>query len=303
MAVASGTATDYLDLLSKVKVHLTDPALLGTEVWTVKRWQNSGAPSENELILVGSGLAGDDEVYIGVSGFFNAASDYYSWRVNGFTSYSAGQDFDSQPGAIPRASYPPVLPLWNSSITYWLIANGRRIVLITKVSTVYEALYLGFIHPYATPGQFAYPLVVGGSLVGYNSNRYSYTGNEHRWFGDPKQDTTTYTSLALRGPAGSWKRGNNASSTGVHTFPYYQGGTDMTRTDLTCSGLFYLLMPVMIYEDSPTNNVYGELDGCYWLTGKDNSAENMVTISGQDYMVVPNTYRSGQSDYWAIKLY
>ena len=56
------------------------------------------------------------------------------------------------------------------------MANGRRIVMVAKTGTYYEMMHLGLFRLYATPGQYPYPLLVGGT---YNSstrwsNSYQY---------------------------------------------------------------------------------------------------------------------------------
>lgn len=311
MAMVSGTATDYLDLLDQVRSYITSSGFLATQAWTVKRWQNSGSDSgaENELILLGSGLSGGDEIYVGVSGYYSVGGDYYNWRLNAFTGFDAGRDFDSQLGAI-LSTYGggPVVPMWNSSMTYWLVANGRRIILVTKVSGRYEAMYLGFILPYATPTQFPYPVLVGGSLAVYTANRWSEDSNLHRHFVDPITGALTgYSPARLRKPDGTWGRIINYQDTNVplKTWPYNAAASySPLRVATTLSG-DYTLFPILIYEGATggsTYNVYGELDGCYWVTGWNNAAENVITISGDNYLVVQNVYRTGLSDYWALKL-
>lgn len=67
MAYETGTATDYLDLLDKLRVFLTSNASLvaAGQQWQVLRWQtdNNG---EKELILKAPGLAGTDNIYCGI---------------------------------------------------------------------------------------------------------------------------------------------------------------------------------------------------------------------------------------------
>lgn len=46
----------------------------------------------------------------------------------------------------------------------------------------------------------------------------------------------------------------------------------------------------------------GELDGMYSVPGYGNSVENIITANGVDHLVVQDVYRTGYSDYWALKL-
>lgn len=44
----------------------------------------------------------------------------------------------------PTVTY---VTLWDSSIPYWLIANGRRFILVAKVSTTYPLLTADLLMP------------------------------------------------------------------------------------------------------------------------------------------------------------
>jgi hypothetical protein len=78
--------------------------------------------------------------------------------------------------------------LWDASIPYWFVVNGRRVVVVAKLNTQYEIAYLGFVDPYFTPDQWPYPLAIGGALAFGASIpnwhdtawRWSNTSNDHR---------------------------------------------------------------------------------------------------------------------------
>ena len=44
------------------------------------------------------------------------------------------------------------------------------------------------------------------------------------------------------------------------------------------------------------------MDGCYAVPGFNNTAENIISINGIDHLVVQEVFRTGYSDYWALKL-
>jgi hypothetical protein len=112
------------------------------------------------LSLKGPG-GGSDEIFVNLETDYSVSGDWYNWRLYGATGFIAGNvlDFATQPGT----SLPVGLSLWQASIPYWFIANGRRFMVIAKINTTYHALYAGFILPYATPSQYPYPLMIGGS--------------------------------------------------------------------------------------------------------------------------------------------
>ena len=125
-------------------------------------WVSERAIAGSEHIWKAPGNDDASGIYVGVLRFTDVGADYDNLRLGGFTGFDIGQAFADQPGAVTR----PVLPLLRvGSMPYWFVANGRRVVIIAKVSTTYESAYLGFIDTYANPNQFAYPLAVGGSMA------------------------------------------------------------------------------------------------------------------------------------------
>jgi hypothetical protein len=336
MAYEIGVATDYKDLLARMQDFLNNPGraiasgdtsiselqpMSSGEFWQIKRW-NTNYDGDNgiEMILQGLGSSGDDEIYIGVQTYYHAGDDYYNWRLQGFTGYSAGQDFDSQPGAMTDApNYNPKVTLWNSSIPYWFVGNGRRFAMIAKVSTVYVACYMGFLLPYGIPNQIPYPLAIGGSSVGYESDakRWSGLAAEHRNYYDTSEDGSDRSSLRVLN-FGTWidvfnylnteTAGSAVSS--VCTWPYMHSDNSSTgyywnhwwellRENIDDS---YPLFPVVIHGSSPEKNIYGELQGIYAIPGFGVSAEDEIEVNGDRYIVTQNVHRTGTHVYMAMKL-
>jgi hypothetical protein len=282
-------------------------------------WVSQRATAGSEYIWKAPGNDAASSIYAGILRFTDVGADYDNWRLGGFTGFDSGQAFASQPGALTR----PVVPLLRvGSMPYWFVANGRRVVMIAKISTVYEAMYLGFFNTYANPNQHAYPLIVGGSMSWTNepaSNsvnwRWSYTGTEHRAFGigstSISTDYNTYP-LRMRRPDGIFQGfcSQRSSSTSVgYLFPY---GYDFSNTMANLDG-GYSLLPIVLHSDDGAPGVYpgitvsnpqqwGELDGVLAVTGHGNAAENTVTIGRTKYPVVQNVNRTTKTDYFAVKL-
>jgi hypothetical protein len=312
MAYETGTATSHKDLLSKLYTFLTTNAALvaAGQNWTAHRWSTSG---DYELILEGPGLAGSDEIFVGIKTYESSGDDYYNWRLQGFTGYSSGAAFDAQPGAM--ASYPPGLALTNSSMPYWFVADGRRFVAAALVSTVYEAAYMGFLLPYGLPSQLPYPLVVGGSITGQNGHRWSTQNVTHRQFTDPGaytgNDNEAVIFSTLRLLHGSWLSIRNKYSGDTYTsrqkMELWPKGDDYSARariiDLR-PGVDggYPLFPLIPVQSSPDRNVFGELTGCFAVTGFGLTAGDTITVGSDDYLVIPNVYRADVADYWALKL-
>ena len=93
MAFTSGTATDYLDLLNRLKQFVTQDMLPANERWTVLRWV-PGPPAE--LVLQGPGLAGTDQINVGI--LSEAGADYgnrlYLWTPNPVQPGSSVSHYD-----------------------------------------------------------------------------------------------------------------------------------------------------------------------------------------------------------------
>jgi hypothetical protein len=236
-----------------------------------------------------------------MSAFSSVGGDYFNWRLGGFTGYDSGLAFASQPGTMTR----PVLTLWNSTIPYWLVGNGRRLVLVAKVSTVYVCAYLGLLDTtYATSGQWPYPLVVAGNMAwetepsaGSSNWRWSYSGEESRNLWCPYAGSSTAenaSQIRVRRSDGTW-RGFGLQQAGS-VYPYRNSMTDL-RAGLDGT---YPLLPIILSESTP--NVLGELGPLFGTTGHALGAESVIEVGSDDYLLIPNVNRSGQSDFAALLL-
>lgn len=268
MAFTSGVATDYLDLLNRLKQFVTQDMLPANERWSVLHWK-PGPPAE--LVLQGPGLAGTDQINVGIRSV--AGADYGNWELRGYVAWNPALPFDSQ----YKQSKAYYAMLMQSAMPYWIVANGRRIVMVAKTSTYYEMMYLGLFLPYATPAQYPYPLLIAGS---YNQSvRYSETGYRYSF---TKVPSSYSYCMSYYTPAGTWKDY-------MAIWPYDIG--DMRE----CPDGSYPLLPVII-------DGLGEVDGVYVVPGYQNASENIITVDGVNYLVVQNVNRTGYNDYSAVKL-
>jgi hypothetical protein len=305
MAYQTGTANDYRDLLDKLRTFVV------ANGWQIKRWEQK---EEDELILQGPGSAGKDQIFVGIKTYSDKDQDYFNWRLQGMIGFDSNFAFDEQPGAIP--SIPPAMALWNKSIPYWLVVNARRFVLVTKISTVYMGLYLGFLKVYGSPGQYPYPLMVGGSLAPIANKtieRWSDENGALRCFVDPGTNNNTNASLVQRKLDGHWQYYANRN----YRENYAYGGTFFHNTWPACKntvekvreglGGEHVLFPITLIEQfnvskNTEHNTWGELEGCFHVSGFGISAEDTLTVSGKTYLLIPNVYRTGINDYWALLL-
>lgn len=271
-------------------------------------WVAVRSVAGSEYIWRAPGNANTDAIYVGAKTFTDSGADYFNWRLGGFTGYASGNSFTAQPGGMTG----PILPLWNSNTPYWFVADGKRCIVVAKVSTVFESAYLGFIDPYPSPGQWAYPLAVGGSMAWYSEPaagsvnwRWSYTGVEHTafWHGLTVQIVDASGTLRLRKVDGAW-RGFGSSFVASATYPGAMWPWAASMTDLrpNLDGSYPLLPIIPTENDGTVQTVFGELPGAMATTGHLNASENSITVGRETWLVVQNAHRTTKTDYAAIRL-
>lgn len=301
-------ATDYADLLSKLITFAT------ANGWT--QLENSA----DKTVLQGEG-AGSDEIIVAIQKYADVGTDSQGWFLNGYTGYQSGLTFLQQPGALPEytsgsAVAYPSLPLWNSTIPYWFIVSSRRIIVVAKIATTYHMAYLGWYLPFASPNQYPYPLMIGGSVAKNSSTakpRYSNASSPAGSFWSGRN--TSPPTLMNQLPGGTWKFTTNAqvSPTFLTTqaqeqglFPYNQTvDYSIANMQPALDGSAVLTPITWVIGSSGTpelKGAYGELDGLYHLSGVSRASEDIITIASDDYLVVQDIFRTGVSDFVAVKL-
>lgn len=251
--------------------------------------------ADQECALKGKGAAGTDEIYVNLYTRSDDSSDIFNLVVRGATGFDPTLSANSQPG---QSSANKAMLLWELPITYWFFANGRRFIVIAKVSTSYESMYAGLGMPYGLPTEFPYMLVIGASSSD-PSLRFSDTSNNHTSFWNPGQNSGSAgtSCLEMRDTAGIWQSFTNYYT--INGFVYPTNAVSMFTERPPPDGS-YALTPLVLY--TPGANVYGELDGAYHVSGFANASENTITIGSDDYLVVQSSNRTGSTDYVAIKL-
>lgn len=262
-------------------------------------WQVNNPDSEwnGRLYLQGPGLAGTDEVHMVIENDVNATEDYYNLNFKGMIDYNSVEHLapNNQPGISGMCS----MQFWDDDITYWVIADGRRFILLAKVSTVYQSGYFGFYLPYATPGQLPYPIIIGGT---YSTTglRWSSESVNHRGVFDPATN-----NVRLRKINGNWLSIRNKYQSGASEITEYKSNIGPWNSNQTVRENIdgsYAIEASEIYSDDDGGNVFGSLDGIFWISGFSNASENALTIGGDEYIVIQNVFRTGFSDYMAVRL-
>ena len=314
MAWTINTATDFQHLLEQLKNFAT-----GSCGWTVDEWDTAyDTGSEYKLIMHGPG-SGADEIYVGARTYRSVGLDYYNWSLQGFTGYSALNDFDDQAGAISNTLKPGV-KLWDSSIPYWFVGNGRRIMGVAKVSNTYQAFYLGWFLPYGLPTEFTYPLTVGGSYSGRdltNAGRFSqsdYSGNyPDGYYNESSQassmhvltnDWNRFGGVEVTRCCWPWMSqdaGDTKSSEGSASNYRNENGF-WYRLQKNFDGSYPMFPATLTYID-PFVSILGELEGVMAVPGWGLAPEDVISHDGDTYIVFPTSLDSPENwEFFAMKM-
>lgn len=297
MAYEIGTATDYTDLLAKLKTFVTTNADLvaAGQEWTMVR-----EDTIDEVIFKAPGLSTTEEIYLGFRRIENIGTGLYTYDIAGFTGYSSSASFDNQPGRV--ATKDTYFPGWQNSTPYWFIANGQRVVIVAKVNTRYMSMYLGKFLPYGTPNQYPYPVM---SLGMTNSNSAIYSSTLNRAMGTG----TNYGTLYL--PSGvlvTINSGALATATSCQVHPL-GGPANLYSVANYCSfakfdsGEVNLVnLTIMFGAYYAEKALLGEYDGVFYVTGDGMSSETIVTVNAVDYLVFQDAGLTGRMNYFAVRL-
>lgn len=331
MAYVTGTATSHTDLYSKLIEFLTenDDLVNDNQEWEVV-W--TGSEHNGEVVLRGPGLAGLDTIYVGISRFYDLVLDNIYFQVRGMTGVI---DVAEQVQQHVNVSQAVRFFADQNPLQYWFVANGRRFVVVTKMSTVYSACYAGLYHPYATPLNYPYPMFIGGSSGSGADDPLNWrvSGNYHRHFIDPAFSLSNLananSSARLLTPMAEWLRGLNLDQSsllsqgqtesntgffvGPRVFGYGHAATPSSgnyrisyrqanQRIRDAFGEGHLLTPISLTSRTPSNQTWGILDGVFDVSGYMNSSENIIEVDEKEYLVVQNVFRTDVGNYWALAL-
>jgi hypothetical protein len=287
--------------------------------WTTLRYVNTG--NNYELILKGVGLSGSEEIFVGFRSYFSTSGDYYNIDCGVFIGYIAANTFFAQPGAQIYS-----VPAHNNAVTYFITANAQRITGCFKVGTpVYEHFYVGKFFPYARPGEYPSPLVVGAMLDASAATRFDNTSQVFPYPG--YRYSISNIKFRQRDQAGNWIQPNCYPFMQYNSTNNALAGPQGSNT-LVPAGSYYQVEPIILYQDDNSvnpSNVWGELDGIYFCSGFNNGVENVVQIggssvvdqtgmtvlqavdaiiavSGRALVMLQNVYRTSWRDFIAMEM-
>lgn len=321
MAFTTGTATDYVDLLDKLRLYLV------AQGWTQQAWTpGTISGGGGKLNVRGPGAGVDRQVFIEIRTESNLTNAFYGWKLRGATGFDAGAAEAGQPGSQGAPSY---FNLWQNAITYWFYVNDRRFIVVAKMGSVYCSMHCGFFLPWADPSAYPFPLYIGGTFGQLDA--YNVGNSANRFFADPGgwvSGSTPGAGAWVRSPGGQWRPVTNhrpstendfmvqGTTTSAMCFifpfsvgeqhsqsygPVYNGGGSpqmwdnvvRTRQNETC------LFPLSIH--SSVEPPFGALDGVYVLPGIGVATEQAIVSGGRNFKAFQNIFRSSPNDFIVIE--
>jgi hypothetical protein len=312
-AYTSGTATDYNDLLTKLRDFLTTDATLvaANEHWVVEKEDPTVATytmtgvagtqtytgSFRDIYMRAPGLSQTDNIYINFRRYQNSVTSLYNWAISGATGYEASSKWESQPNNSLVSGHFSYISLPNAAINYTIVANGRRFLMYVSFEGDTYVIYCGYILPYGLPSEYPYPLFISGTT---SSIEITYSNSTVQNF----YANTSSTRSALRQPNGVWRATGGSETTNITSWPWKVAGSTYWNLLGNLDGSFTLL-PSRVYCEADNGNVWGEYEGLYYVT-KVGAANNLaagdtITIDAVVYLVAQNGQQLDDNEYCAIR--
>lgn len=288
MAYIESTATNFNDLLNKLKIDLVN-----------NNWKNvldATVSSSRELFFKNNSTntsIGFKEV--------SSSPDYFNLYLSVVKNYSSSFDFFNQLGSIKQnpentseiSNKMPVLSLVNTPMNYWAFIDDTRLILVVKCNTSYNSAYLGRFEQYGSPGQYPNAFFCGGNASS-ETMLNSSTSSENECFLFEKSNRGSLSGARFSKYDGNWQIIKNSSNNDGDIYPT----RDLGLLNSYTTNLKYDLESIVLYSDISAS---GELKNIFWVAGRGLSAEAIITIDLIEYIVFPNIFRTTNKDFYCIK--
>lgn len=302
MAYTTGEATNHLNLLEIVRDYLVDEVN-----WTQVGGQTGGVSAGDFVSLRGPGLGGDDQIYLSLSAYSNAPAAHYALGLRGHTAYNTSVPSPDPPGLNSPWTY---LPLVNATIRYWIVASGRRFILVAKSNNRYDVFYGGFLLPEHLPGDWPYPMLIGGSSTTYRQS--SDDAVQHSNFWRAPGTGFVFTPEQLWRPIENVQTTSNVNDgveapteSGRLMTPDWKTNVGYRRLTRTIDGAPWMTrgrLAQYATDELSARNFLGHFDGVFFTPSTGAVIESTIEHEGVDHLVVSNVYRNSVGQVAAIRL-
>jgi len=288
-------ATDTFTITSTVT------SVAAADRWVLDRW-NPDDLSSIGTALIWHGLGdGTEAIHTGIRLHANVPSSIWNWKLRNYTGFSSGGDWETQPGTSPEY----FTAFWDNDMTYWFAGSARRYLVSAKVSTTFHSLYQGLFLPFGSPDEYPFPSIV----MGEKDDEEAWSSTASDFHSMPESNLNS----ALRNTAGTWLVGSNLTlAANFHLWPNQTAfsaiGTVWDNAE-NFDGGDHQLMPLLLAQ-GPTDGAsivlsvetLGVLDGANIVTGFGNSSETVLSISGTDWVVFQDIFRTARENLWAMEM-
>lgn len=299
---------------TKYRLHITEIVSSSLYLGAVRLRRSDNVDAAfSQTIWEAPGNDGDSAILCGAHLFERQDADYFNMEVASFDGFLATSLWRNQAGFHGNL----YVPMWDASIPYWFVADGRRAIVVAKLNTQYEVAYFGLLDCYFSPEQWPYPVALGGSLAlgdtvpAWNDDdwRWSNADNEHRAFplsGPPNGSVADvgYRQMRVRGLDGTWL-GFDGTVGGTHYSSFanrnviwpYISGLELLDANLDGS---YTRFPLMLNAETP--NTIGQPIGVACVTGQGLTSETLMRDGQIDWMALHNIFRTDRDEFYAVAL-
>lgn len=251
---------------------------------------------------------GTDKIYIMLD-MHNYTETQDRMTIDSSVGYDSNLASFEQPGSLQQwfksdgktvPNVPQFCVTSNERFFYWIFCDTYRIIVVCRMSIVYESMYLGFINPIASERQYPYPMYVCGNTT---VNGSSWPDNKNGSFIFPESNNGF-----LRRADGTWRafnatKPNPSPSSDGTVFPYNAHNERLIpnyKEDGSINQDNFLLIPIMLQTNNPVD-VNGLLRGCHWISGtRDIDAERILAYGANQYIVFDTKQDRGPNSYFAI---
>ena len=235
----------------------------------------------------------------------NTSLNYYTMTACAARAYVVDKGVSDQLTDNVHGARWVTISLWHTDMKYWFIANGRRFIIVVKVSNRYATMYCGFIKPSGTDLEYPYPLLIGGNHTLTDSPYTNdYTGTNRSFF-NPQASGSGSSSSMIYTPSGRLCFLDNQGGAYVPTQDYLIGVTYPYHYNHYIGKTLddeYVLLDIDIVQYNGGMNHLGWFDGVCFVTGFENSPENIITVGNERYICVSAMVQNDYNNWVAIKL-
>lgn len=263
-----------------------------------------------EVILQNTGNSGLEQVMVGIREWEYPAQNAAGWDLSGYLWHNDGmwwRENIAEQGTY-RDGYSsswehwhelPMMPLIDANMTYWFFSNRQRIIVVAKVQSNYESIYLGFGNRYGSPSRYPYPLIIKGSM--YGDVNYSSTSASHRGIFRNTFSSAGHPLMTVD-PGSEWRHvvGGSLYVTGMKMVPGDNWSADGTIGPGLDDAIFSQPCS-LVYDNNFT--VYMDLDGVLHLASTGILSEDTMKDPDNllEYLIFQDVHRTTYSSFFAVE--